>query len=851
MRCCVEININFFCKTDVSVKEIFPHVVKNVVTKNAELKKLVYLYLLRYAEQEPDLILLSISTFQRSLKDPNPLIRASALRVLSSIRVNIIAPIMYISIKDCANDMSPYVRKTAAHAIPKLYALEPEMRDDIITLIERLLDDKTSLVLSSAVAAFEEVCPDRFDLIHPNYRKFVALMADFDEWGQVILVNLLIRYGRTQFINPNLAVTNEDQSSDNEFGQSYAMLDPDHRALLRNAKPLLQSRNSAVVMAVVQLYLYLAPQAELNSIIARPLIRLLHSHSEIQIVILSNIATLTSVWTDANQTAHELNRNITSTTLDKDECESVNNDDRPRSFTLKHIFEPFLKSFFIKSRDSTHIKILKLKIITNLSSSTNIALILREFQAYINNYQDDMEFVSATIEAIGKCASRIKVITPVCLSGLISLLSNRNENIIAQSIIVLRSQIIDKYQSGVRSKQRREQKESGIATSTTTSAVENDATNSPNQSEQADVKEVVTDESDAEDEHENEAEEAENTINLVIKQVSRLIVDKIKTPSARATILWILAEFCDKNQKAFECSPDILRMIARSFVNEGDVVKLQAINLAAKVYVTIALDSQSFGASAEKIEQCFSTSDRERVRMLVNYIFNLAKYDLNYDVRDRARLLKQLIANCDKTNGTRLIKQVLMSPKNTLIQSAQRNRAQNGNVERFSASFELGSSSRFRIGTLSHFLAKPISGYEELPQFPTVQPESSVRRRADEETQSKIAQQLLERDQTNTGFQNKAYASSLDLGSSGSEDSDEDSSSSSSSESDETSCESESLGESSEEEEGEDDEEESGSDSDTSASSDSSVGNETDSKSAQTSAKSPKILPVDKSENDQ
>ncbi|GCC40013.1 hypothetical protein chiPu_0024406, partial [Chiloscyllium punctatum] len=85
------------------------------------LKKLVYVYLVRYAEEQQDLALLSISTFQRALKDPNQLIRASALRVLSSIRVSIIVPIMMLSIKEAVNDLSPYVRKTAAHAIQKLY----------------------------------------------------------------------------------------------------------------------------------------------------------------------------------------------------------------------------------------------------------------------------------------------------------------------------------------------------------------------------------------------------------------------------------------------------------------------------------------------------------------------------------------------------------------------------------------------------------------------------------------------------------------------------------------------------------------------------------------------------------
>lgn len=35
-----------------------------------QLKKLVYVYLVRYAEEQQDLALLSISTFQRALKVP-------------------------------------------------------------------------------------------------------------------------------------------------------------------------------------------------------------------------------------------------------------------------------------------------------------------------------------------------------------------------------------------------------------------------------------------------------------------------------------------------------------------------------------------------------------------------------------------------------------------------------------------------------------------------------------------------------------------------------------------------------------------------------------------------------------
>ena len=104
-----------------NVSEYFAQVVKNVASHNLEVRKLVYIYLLRYAEAEPDLALLSINTFQRDLADGSPLIRAMALRVLSGIRVPMIGSLVVLAIKKCAADVSPYVRKAAALAIPKCF----------------------------------------------------------------------------------------------------------------------------------------------------------------------------------------------------------------------------------------------------------------------------------------------------------------------------------------------------------------------------------------------------------------------------------------------------------------------------------------------------------------------------------------------------------------------------------------------------------------------------------------------------------------------------------------------------------------------------------------------------------
>lgn len=51
---------------------------------------------------------------------------------------------------------------------------------------------------------------------------------------------------------------------------------------------------------------------------------------------------------------------------------------------------------------------------------------------------------------------------------------------------------------------------------------------------------------------------------------------------------------------------------------QHDIVKLQVLNLAVKLYIT----------------------NPEQTKLLCQYVFNLARYDQNYDIRDRARLLK-------------------------------------------------------------------------------------------------------------------------------------------------------------------------------------------------------------------
>jgi len=186
------------------VSDFYPHVVKLVGVPSVQVRKLVYLYTVQYANHNAstrELSLLSINAFQRGLGDAEALIRALALRVLTTIRLADIWQIQMLAVQRCAADPSPYVRKCAAMALAKLKT--EESLDLILEQLHKLLEQERNLmVLSSAVISFHELCPERLDLLHTSFHKLCELLTDMDEWGQVIVIDCLARYCRTFFQEP-------------------------------------------------------------------------------------------------------------------------------------------------------------------------------------------------------------------------------------------------------------------------------------------------------------------------------------------------------------------------------------------------------------------------------------------------------------------------------------------------------------------------------------------------------------------------------------------------------------------------------------------------------------------------
>lgn len=65
------------------VSSLFMDVLKCVETMDMELKKLVYLYIINYANSQPNIAILAINTFRKdSRQKDNPLLRALAVRTM-------------------------------------------------------------------------------------------------------------------------------------------------------------------------------------------------------------------------------------------------------------------------------------------------------------------------------------------------------------------------------------------------------------------------------------------------------------------------------------------------------------------------------------------------------------------------------------------------------------------------------------------------------------------------------------------------------------------------------------------------------------------------------------------------
>ncbi|KAK3378657.1 adaptin N terminal region-domain-containing protein [Lasiosphaeria ovina] len=390
---------------------LFSSVVKNVASPSLEIKKLVYIYLIHHAEQEPDLALLSINTIQKSLSDTNPQVRALALRTMSGIRVPVISQIVSLAIKKGAGDMSSYVRRAAALAIPKCYRLDPSQLPQLLEYLATLLGDKQYYVAGAAVTAFLEVCPERIDMIHKQYRNLIKMVVDMDEWSQLSTLRLFAIYARKCFPRRTKtakskakAVNLQDfygEAADvSSEGEQVLVVDPDLELLLNSIKPLLQSRNSGVVVAVARCYSAVGTPEYIQLAIG-PLVALLRGGQDIQQIALFNIVSIC------------LNH--------------------PASFVK------YASHFLVRATDTESEWELKLELLTLIfphAPPHTKSLILNELEHFSRG--SNKALIREAVRAIGRCAQTDSAAAPRCLRLLLGQITSLEGTLAAESLTVIR-----------------------------------------------------------------------------------------------------------------------------------------------------------------------------------------------------------------------------------------------------------------------------------------------------------------------------------------------------------------------------------------------------------------------------
>ena len=371
---------------DVSM--LFTDVLNCVQTGNIELKKLVYLYLINYAKSQPELTLLAVNTFVKDASDTNPLIRALAVRTMGCIRVDRITEYLCEPLSRALRDDDPYVRKTAAVCVAKLYDIAPDLvvERGFLEVLHDLISDSNPSVVANGVAALSEIAEtsgkDVMKITTSVLQKLLAALNECTEWGQVFILDSLAKY----------------TPADGREAEG----------IIERVTPRLQHANSAVVMSAVKVilsYMELMGNSNADTIraltrkLAPPLVTLLNSEPEIQYVALRNINLIVQK--------------------------------RP------HILENEIKVFFCKYNDPIYVKMEKLEIIIKLVSERNIDQVLLELKEY--STEVDVDFVRKAVSAIGRCAVKLERAAERCIGVLLELIQTKVNYVVQESVIIIKN----------------------------------------------------------------------------------------------------------------------------------------------------------------------------------------------------------------------------------------------------------------------------------------------------------------------------------------------------------------------------------------------------------------------------
>lgn len=266
------------------------------------------------------------------------------------------------------------------------------------------------------------------------------------------------------------------------------------------------------------------------------------------------------------------------------------------------LFVPYTAHFLVNSRDTNQIWQLKVEILTLIFPHGNNqikSLVLNELETMAHSAENDQ--IQEAVRAIGRCAQSDAKSSPRCFRVLMNQITSF-DNVLVSEVLTVMRHLIQRDPVAHR------------------------------------------------------------------KTVVRLArnLDRTTSSEARATIIWLVGEFTGLDRDN-NIAPDVLRILIKDFAAESEEAKQQIVLLAAKVYLQYLQDQPEKTNVQEggDIDQDYAASSNgnttnEQIPSIWSYLLTLVRYDTSYDLRDRMRLFKALLA---EPSSTQLASLLISAPK--------------------------------------------------------------------------------------------------------------------------------------------------------------------------------------------
>ena len=175
----------------------------------------------------------------------------------------------------------------------------------------------------------------------------------------------------------------------------------------------------------------------------------------------------------------------------------------------------------------------------------------------------------------------------------------------------------------------------------------------------------------------------------LIRRLARMFCT-LNSSAAKAAVIWMVGEY---GQQAGINSMELLRLCARSFVSEISQTKLQILSFAAKLYAAMPQES----------------------RLLYKYIVSMAYADVAFDIRDRARMMQNILGSGEEGEDAKELSSFSMAiiGVNKIVPVVP--------------PVHTVPATTFSLESLSFCIGKLTPGYAPPVPFPITAPDSSVR----------------------------------------------------------------------------------------------------------------------------